>query len=59
MDKVEIQELIRLLQRLGEDTEVSEEEAKPYLPNIDSVRDFYIPKPMSYDWKALRRLTTL
>ena len=62
MNPVEFQELLRLVKKLGEETELTSEEAKAYLPDIggeDNVRDFYLPRVPEnfyYDPKVFRKL---
>ena len=62
MNPVEFQELLRLVKKLGEEIELTSEEAKAYLPDIsgeESVRDFYLPrvsKNFYYDPKVFRKL---
>jgi hypothetical protein len=62
MNPVEFHELLRLVNKLGEETELEPEEARAYLPDIseeDKVRDFYLPRVPEnfyYDPKVFRKL---
>ena len=62
MNPIEFQELLRLVKKLGEEIEVTSEEARAYLPDIrteDTIRDFYlprVPKNFYYDPQVFRKL---
>ena len=62
MNPIEFQELLRLVKKLGEETELESEEARAYLPDIsgeDKVRDFYLPRVSEnfyYDTEVFRKL---
>ena len=62
MNSVEIEELLRLVKKVGEEVELTSEEARAYLPNlggVDNIRDFYVPrvpKNFYYDPKVFRKL---
>jgi hypothetical protein len=62
MNPIEFQELLRLVKKLGEEIELTPEEARAYLPDIsgeDDIRDFYLPRVPAnfyYDPKVFRKL---
>ena len=62
MNPIEFEELLRLVKKLGEEVELTPDEAKAYLPDInngDDIRDFYLPKASEnfyYDPKVFRKL---
>ncbi len=65
MNPIEFQELLRLVKKLGEEIELTQEEARAYLPDIsgedeeNSIRDFYLPRVPAnfyYDPKVFRKL---
>jgi len=62
MNSVEFKELLNLVKKIGEEVELTPDEAKAYLPDIsgeDKIRDFYLPrvqKNFYYDPKVFRRL---
>ena len=62
MNPIEFEELLRLVKKLGEEVELTQEEARAYLPDIsdgDDIRDFYIPRVVDnfyYDPKVFRKL---
>lgn len=59
MTKVEILELAKVLSEIGKEITLEPEEAQAYLPQIDNLRDFYLPRVPEnfyYDPKVFRRL---
>jgi len=62
MNPIEFEELLRLVKKLGEEVELTREEARAYLPDIsdgDDIRDFYLPRASEnfyYDPKVFRKL---
>jgi hypothetical protein len=62
MTSIEIEELRRLVNKLGEEIEGTPEELREYLPDSgeeNNIRDFYlprIPKNFYYDPRVFRKL---
>lgn len=62
MDPAEFKELVMLVKKLGEEIELTPEEAQAYLPdisNVEDIRSFYlprVPKGFYYDPRVFRRL---
>jgi len=62
MNPIEFEELLRLVKKLGEEVELTQEEARTYLPDMsgeDSIRNFYLPRVSDnfyYDPKVFRKL---